>query len=536
MKVAVVAAVALLVSSAHAQDVLAAVQPAQVLGNEGPATPNWVGPKKEKPIDNACYRKSYITTTKNCSVGYEFDKVATCWTECPLDYPVECGMECLPQNADCAKAVIRKVGAVANVALNLASSGVLGNIAKASAGVQVGLRCGQQLFNVVEKIMGYIEEVESGAAQVDTTQEQLLFLLSKSDFAIIDLPIAVSTCLGLPAPQGLEPVAEVAKVVTRILEQIIASRANGVNVLQPEAFLRLTSDAGVGQSISSLKPEDQTRLTQLIGQSSSSCGGRINDIIGKIVSAIREIKKANPSAATDVIRLTIMGSNLVLRDLPAAVSVCFDHSSPDGFAQRDGILKTVHVIIDKIIGSTSQNGKPVAWDKFAITTADFGLGVIAMFDPTGIAKMAQEFVQPICGPTVFIGEIDDGPADQALGLTAVQKAFRGSSGTWAKQGDGMVRVTFQSVDMYDVKVNIMSGGNKVDEVKVPKGQTVSWERPLAQLAGKTMYMDRWRPGFLGLPGTGGGSLLLWVPMGGDGALNVNAQLNPTTFGDKNRRH
>ncbi|GLE09413.1 hypothetical protein PINS_up021043 [Pythium insidiosum] len=51
-----------------------------------------------------------------------------------------------------------------------------------------------------------------------------------------------------------------------------------------------------------------------------------------------------------------------------------------------------------------------------------------------------------------------------------------------------------------------------------------------------MYMDRWRPGFLGLPGTGGGSMLLWVPMDADGALTLNAQLNPTTFSDKNRRH
>ncbi|GLE09412.1 hypothetical protein PINS_up021042 [Pythium insidiosum] len=314
-------------------------------------------------------------------------------------------MECLPQNADCAKAVMRKVGAVANVALNLASSGVFGNIAKASAGVQVGIRCGQQLFSVVQKIVGYIEEIESGAARVDTTQQQLLYLLSKSDFAIIDLP------------------DRRVNVVTRILEQIVASRANGVNVLQPEAFLKLTADAGVGQSIAGMKPEDQAKLTQLIGQSSDSCGGRINDIIGKVIAAIRDIKKANPNTPTDVIRVAVMGSTLLLHDLPAAVSTCFDHSSPDGFAQRDGILKTVHVIIDKIIGSSSENEKPIAWDKFVIKTADFGLGVIAMFDPTGIAKMAQEFVQPICGPTVFIGAIDDGPADQALGLTTVQKAF-----------------------------------------------------------------------------------------------------------------
>jgi hypothetical protein len=55
--------------------------------------PHWVGPLVGKAIDTACYRKTYITTTKKCGAGYNYDNIATCWTQCPIEYPVECGME-----------------------------------------------------------------------------------------------------------------------------------------------------------------------------------------------------------------------------------------------------------------------------------------------------------------------------------------------------------------------------------------------------------------------------------------------------------
>ncbi|KAJ0407809.1 hypothetical protein P43SY_008270 [Pythium insidiosum] len=514
--------------------------------------PHWVGPLKGKPIDNACYRKSYIAKNKQCSVGYEFDKsyiaknkqcsvgyefdkVATCWTECPLEYPVECGMECLPQNADCTKAVFRKIFAVGNAVLSTATSGVFGKITQASKGVQRGVKCGQQLHSVIGKVVSYIDEVEGGmGGAIDTKTDQVMYIVSKSDLVVRDLPIAVTTCLGLPAPKGLDQVDQVIKVVKAILENLRKNRKRGVNVLKPDNFVNFTSNVGIGDTVSGLSQQDKDFLKKLV-QTGTTCGGKIKNVVDKVIKAVEDIKREKPSTAVDIIRFGILNSEIVLKDLPEATVGCYNQNAPDGFKTRDEIVKTVHVIIDKIVDSASQNGNPVSLDKFALTVADMGLDAIAVFDPTGIAAMAKEFVQPICGPTAFIGDIDDGPAEQALGLATMQKAFRGTTGKWTKQGDGKIRITFRSVDEYDVKVNIFSGGNKFDQVKVAKGQTVTWERPISQVAGKTMYMDRWRPGFLGLPGTGGGSVNLWVPMDNDGSLTLDVPINPTSFFDKNLR-
>ncbi|EEY59365.1 uncharacterized protein PITG_11380 [Phytophthora infestans T30-4] len=111
-----------------------------------------------------------------------------------------------------------------------------------------------------------------------------------------------------------------------------------------------------------------------------------------------------------------------------------------------------------------------------------------------------------------MGEIDDGTEPATLGLNTLQKAFKGTTSSWTKKGDGAVIIKFSSTDTKDVTVNIMSGGNRIDEVDA--------------LGGKTLYLDRWRPGFLGLPGTGGGSLVLWVPRSSQGGhLELKVKLN-----------
>ncbi|KAG6967310.1 hypothetical protein JG687_00004347 [Phytophthora cactorum] len=59
---------------------------------------NWVGPSLGVS-DTACYREAHIT--KTCPL--EFDNHHDlCWAECPLSYPVKCGMECIRQIDDCA--------------------------------------------------------------------------------------------------------------------------------------------------------------------------------------------------------------------------------------------------------------------------------------------------------------------------------------------------------------------------------------------------------------------------------------------------
>lgn len=75
----------------------------------------------------------------------------------------------------------------------------------------------------------------------------------------------------------------------------------------------------------------------------------------------------------------------------------------------------------------------------------------------------------------------------------IQRAFKNTTLFWKRKGDGAVLVSFNSTDTKDVTVNIMSGGDKIDEVKA--GGSAQWISNVTALAGRTLYMDRWRPGF-----------------------------------------
>lgn len=132
----------------------------------------------------------------------------------------------------------------------------------------------------------------------------------------------------------------------------------------------------------------------------------------------------------------------------------------------------------------------------------------------------------ICGPTQFMGEIDDGNEAATLGLNTIEKAFNGSTSSWKRVGDGTVVVNFSSSDAKNVKVNIHSGGEKFDEVPVSAGGTATWISNTTALGGKTLYLDRWRSDVIGIPGTGGGSLVLWIPKASKGGhLELNVRIN-----------
>ncbi|GAB9470016.1 hypothetical protein Gpo141_00007274 [Globisporangium polare] len=502
---------------------VAAICTSSLASAQSTSLPNWVGPKVGAPSDTACYRKTLLT--KVCPTGYKFDNVATCWAECPIEYPVECAMECIPQNKDCALEIITKVNAVATVAISAATSGVFGQLSAASKGVQQGVKCGQQLFSVVTKVVGYVKELE--VTFPSSTQEQILYLLGKSDLVIYDLPVAVATCAGLPIPtSSLNQAAEIVNIVKNILNQVLAKKDAVVN---PTNFLSFVTQVGAGKTIGALSTTDLASLeTLLIEADAAGCGAQLKKVIDDVVVLVKQIKAENPSSTVDIIRLLLSNSNLFLKDIPAVTSSCVPKNETDAFAIRDDIRKTLQVIIDKIIDSSSSSatGKPLTQEEYAFKIIDYGLDVIAMFDPIGVANLAKEYIQPICGPTSILGEIDDGSADVALGMRTVGQAFTASTGVWSKSGDGNVTVTFVSVDTQDVSVNVMAGGTKIAEVPVKKGTTVVWTKRITDLKDKTLYLDRWRPGFLGIPGTGGGSLLLWIPHASTGGhLNLRAQLN-----------
>ncbi|GMF49465.1 unnamed protein product [Phytophthora lilii] len=121
---------------------------------------NWVGPWRQSS-DSACYREAHIMHT--CPSNYDRNELTnTCWTECPMDYPVECGMQCIQQNNDCGREVAAKASAVAMSTLSMVTFG-----------------------------------------DPQTSQDKLLLLLYQSNYYVTDLPIAIYACSGKVVPPNL---------------------------------------------------------------------------------------------------------------------------------------------------------------------------------------------------------------------------------------------------------------------------------------------------------------------------------------------
>ncbi|KAE9031337.1 hypothetical protein PR003_g9782 [Phytophthora rubi] len=356
----------------------------------------------------------------------------------------------------------------------------------------------------------------------------MLVVAYQTDVVVYDLPVAVCVCLGLPVPKNAKFAATVLVIVEGIVKQAIT---NGEEIVSTgENVLKLLTGTGALNGTSDSTVDD---LQDLIGKN-SSCGYELKRLTDHVVRAVNDARNSTPDASADDVRVSVYKSSIVMNDIPTVTNLCMgelldNKTLTAAFETRDMLRKTFGVIVDQLIDTgTTDMGKNVAKDDYMLKVANMGLVVLSTIDPTGIAYMASQFVQPICGPTAYLGEIDDGRLSDALGLKTVDEAFIGSYGTWTKKGNGVVHLIFESVDIYDVKVVVHSGGDKYAEVKVGACETVTWDATVPELQDKTLYLDRWRPGLLELPGSGGGSLLLWVPRSSEGGhLEMHVRINPS---------
>ncbi|GMG17522.1 unnamed protein product [Phytophthora fragariaefolia] len=485
---------------------------------------NWVGSALDTSFATACYREAHIA--KSCPLGFE-GKLGTCWAQCPYEYPVECGMECIRQNDDCALEIVTKVAALAQTTLSLITYDVFGKLAKLARGVQVAIKCAKYMMGLIKSLAKYVRNIHVTDPQ--TAQDKLLAMLYQTDNVVIDIPIAVSYCIGNSVTDNVKLADSVMMTAEYVLKEVIA---NGATIVSSwENFTSFMKNVTLGDSIASLGSNDITSLKSAL-KSNSTCGYDMKRLLDRTWMIIAEYRKHNPDMSEDNIRVAISKSRLVLNDIPIATNNCMGEllaqsDEKTAYATRDILRKTFGGIVDDLVRSgTSSNGTYLSAGEYAFKIMDKAFSFYAIWDPWSVTGAISEYFQPICGPTEFIGEIDDGDAEKALGLSIVQGAFNNSEGTWTRIGDGSVDITFESIDTEDVTVNIKSGGNKIDEVDVPAGKTVSWKSNVTVVGGKTLYLDRWRPGFLGLPGTGGGSLLLWVPRSTQGGtLQLTAMLN-----------
>ncbi|KAG3120715.1 hypothetical protein PI124_g1447 [Phytophthora idaei] len=485
---------------------------------------NWVGSALGTAKDTACYREAHIA--KTCPLGFDA-KLGTCWAQCPFAYPVECGMECIRQNDDCALEIISKVSSVGQAAFSLAAYNLYGQFKLMTKGLQIAFKCSKEMMGLVKALSKYTRTVEVSDPQ--TSQDKLLTMLYQTDNVVFDIPITIMSCLGIKVEDAFKFSDRLVNTIEFALKDILASGAAIVSSWS--AFTSFMKNITLGETINSLEKSEITSLQSAL-ESNSTCGYDMKRLLDRTWMTVAELRRQNPSISEDDIRVAMSKSNLVLYEIPTVTNNCMqeliaESDEATAYTTRDTLRKGIGGIVDDLISSgTSSNGTLLTAGQYAYKIADKAATFYAIWDRTNIGGAISEFFQTICGPTEFVGEIDDGTAKDALGLKTVKAAFNNSAGNWTKNGDGSVIITFKSVDTEDVTVNIKSGGNKIDEVAVAAGKTVTWRSNVTVLGGKTLYLDRWRPGFLGFPGTGGGSLLLWVPRSTRGGnLRLTAMLN-----------
>ncbi|CAI5734821.1 unnamed protein product [Peronospora farinosa] len=492
-----------------------------------PTYRNWVGP----PVfqgDVACWREAHIMDV--CPSNFDRNEATnTCWAECPLEFPIKCGMECIRQNDDCGREIFYKVTSIINVGINGIMDNWFGKFKEMAKEVRTATYCICMLLGEVRAILRYVRSIKTSDPQASL--DKILTLLYQSNAVVVELPITIKLCMGGKAgPKWW--LAERMMATTQYLLSQIMSHDDEL-IASFDRFKAFLKGANFTVPRSMITKGEIGYLKDAL-QSNSSCGHDLQGLVERTWSTIEALREKYPGITKNQLRVMIQDTELVKTDIAIVTSNCMEllveqSGQTTAYVTRDKIRKTFGVIInDLITKGVSNNGTSYKANEYTYKWLNQGLNafMVTGFDMSGITSMISEYFQTTCGPTQFIGEIDDGTHPHTLGLSTIQKAFQNSTLSWTKKGDGQVIINFASYDTKNVTVNIISGGDKIDEIDVIAGGKATWKSTVEKLGGKTLYLDRWRKGFLGLPTTRGGSLMLWVPRAAQGGhLDLNVRLN-----------
>ncbi|KAE8958650.1 hypothetical protein PR002_g30802 [Phytophthora rubi] len=465
-----------------------------------------------------------------CPSNYDRNEATnTCWTECPIEFPVECGMECIRQNDDCGREVAYKVGSIFNVGINGVMDNWFGKFSLMAKGVRTAVMCSCMLVGEIRALNRYIRSIVTADPQA--SQDKILAMLYQSNAVVVELPITIKLCMGGKTTAQWWLADRIMATTQFILSQVLSHDDSLITSWDRfKAFLKGANFTAPPEQITA----GEIGYLKDALKSNSTCGHDLQGLMERTWSTVEALREQNPGITKDELRVMIQDTDIVKTDIATVTSNCMEllisqSDEKTAYTTRDKLRKTFGVVINDLITTgKSDNGTSYKALEYAYKVVNQGLNfwVVTGFDMSGVSSAISEYFQSVCGPTQFIGEIDDGTHPDTLGLNMIQKAFKNSTMSWTKKGDGQVIINFTSTDTKKVTVNIMSGGDKIDEIDVAAGGTATWNSTVEKLGGRTLYLDRWRPGFLGLPGTGGGSLMLWVPHAAEGGhLDLNARLN-----------
>ncbi|KAF1782394.1 hypothetical protein GQ600_19755 [Phytophthora cactorum] len=212
------------------------------------------------------HRTSELELAGRVSQGYHANK-HRCWAQCPISYPVQCLAECIPQNDDCILEIMSKVTNPGYVVLNIATAGVFNAIYKSFKMVKTGLMCAFNIFNIAEGISRFMR-----FRQIMTpngTKEELLAAVYQTDLFLVDLPVAITACMGYPVPRY----AYFADAIVTAAETFVKQLMINHNLIMSSAdtFMRFFRNTTLGNSTRDLDAECAANFTSMI-DSGSRCG------------------------------------------------------------------------------------------------------------------------------------------------------------------------------------------------------------------------------------------------------------------------
>ncbi|KAI9913658.1 hypothetical protein PsorP6_006545 [Peronosclerospora sorghi] len=491
---------------------------------------NWVGPRAGSP-ENGCYRETHFMATCPRHFHHSDDLTHMCWAECPLAYPIRCGFECVRQNDDCFMEALNKVGAIANTVLAAALVSGFTKLLTISKPMFQSFECAAVMIGTMRSVIRYVRTIQT--ADPTATTDKILTILYQSHNVVTDLPLAYHLCARIPLPRSLDWGARLMSTMNWILLNAIAYKDDIFSSW--DKFRAFLIGANFTEAANKINETDIGTLSDAL-TSESSCGYELRALTDRTWTTVRQLRAEYPGISKGELRLKMQDTQLVQSDIAIATNNCMEQliresDEATAYRTRETIRTAFSGMINQLIkkgksdNGTSEDAHHFFYTAFSKTLISFA---VTGLDLVGVFGTVVTYLQPICGPTEFIGEIDDGTDPKTLGLTTVQKAFKGSSMSWTRKGDGAVLVDFDSTDTKNVTVNVFSGGIKIDEVRVHAGESVRWTSNVTTLAGKTLYFDRWRSGFLGLPSKKGGSLLLWIPTASEGGhLELKAKISVT---------
>ena len=193
-----------------------------------PDPPNWVA--RHSPKFEACYRSLQLTRKRQdanpCPPHFSpHTKLHMCIAECPLEFPVKCGLECYQQGRTCKSELLQKAVQVGVTSVQLATlaHGIPG-LPITSLTIQCGRAIYESLVNAVNVFMDrhvLLVRRKTDGSGGSPTKEKLIVSNDLFEALALNVPQAIVICSGVSSTVGaLVPLA-VTQLTTLVASDII---------------------------------------------------------------------------------------------------------------------------------------------------------------------------------------------------------------------------------------------------------------------------------------------------------------------------